>query len=246
MAVTASPGKNGCIYINGYDLSDNFQTFEFGRTAEVFEANSFRSTAKRYVEGLPDSTISGEGIWDPTAGQMDSIIDQALTDGGNHTMIYLPKGDTFGEIGYGTEAIVTDHSVSGDVADVVSTSFEAQPTVGRERLQILAPLSPALTATDVTDTLDAPFGAATSAGAVGYLMVSDVAGSGTIDVIIETDTVTPVATPTTIITFTQVTAANAHERIALDTDVAVERYVRATITISGFTSANVFVGFNRR
>jgi hypothetical protein len=243
MAVTAYAGKNGCVYINGYNLSDNFQSMEFGRTQEVFEANSFRSTAKRFVDGLPDATITGEGLWDPAAGQMDNVVDDALSIGGNHTIIYLPGGDSFGIAGYGTRGIITDHSISGSTDDAVATSFEAQPTVGRERLLVLNPLSPSLTTTTTTSHIDN--GAATASGGAGYLMVTDGTGFGSIDVTIEMDDNSGFASATTLITFTSVTATNAHERIALATDAAVEQYVRAVITFTGVSDANVFVGFHR-
>ncbi len=235
-------GKNACLYLNGYNLSQWFRSVEFTRTKETVDATTFRSRGKRFVGGFPDSTITAEGLWDGDADAIDEVLDAAISSDAQSNWIYLPEGDTLGRPGYGTIAIDTSHSVSGSVDDIVATAIEAQPTVGRERMKILHTLSDE-TATGNDAEVD--HGAAATLGGAGYLQVMEVTGTGSIDVTIESDDTTGFPTAATLITFASVTAARAHERIALDLDASVEQFLRAEWTITGFTNVKFFVGFHR-
>lgn len=239
-------GKNSCVYINGYNLSEFFKSVEFGRTKETVEATTFRARGKRFVGGFPDSSISAEGIWDPQDDAIDEVLDAAIQGDDEDVWLWYPQGESaVGAVGYGTQSISTNHTISGSVDDVIATAIEGQPTVDRERVKSHHP-DGTETATGNGTEVDSGITGGTALGGTAYLHVFEVAGSGTFDVDIEMDDTTGFPSATTLMSFTQVTAARTAERIATATlTTAVEQFTRVAWTITGFTSVRFAVGFHR-
>jgi hypothetical protein len=247
-------GRLMCTYINGFNLSVFFQDVAFGRTKETIDATTARSRAKRFVDGLPDSAISGTGLWDGQAGAIDQVLDKALSGNARSNFIWYPHADTFGKIGYGALCIDTSHDVSGGVEDAVSTAYGAQPTeTGRERLVSLYPgdLALLLAASPFTGSTH-NFGVATALGGAGYLQVFTLDGTGTLDVEIHASDDNFAADDDTIITFTQQSATSGvitttpHQRSELADDFAMKQWTRIEATLTGATRALFAVGLNRR
>jgi hypothetical protein len=107
------------------DISNTLTDVSFPQTVETAETTSFGSSAKTYIVGLTDSTISVSGNWDATVdAHLAAILGQAATV----TFEYGPEGSTSTYIKYSGEAIVTSYEKSGAIGDVVSYSAELQVT----------------------------------------------------------------------------------------------------------------------
>ena len=107
------------------DISNTLTDVSFPQTVETAETTSFGSSAKTYIVGLSDSTLSVSGNFDATVdAHLAGILGQAATV----SFEYGPEGSTNGQVKYTGEAILTSYEKSGAVGDVVSYSAELQIT----------------------------------------------------------------------------------------------------------------------
>lgn len=107
------------------DLSAYLNSIDFPETVDSLETTSFGASAKTFIVGLKDATISASGGFDPTLdAHMNGIYGQSATV----SFEYGPAGSTTGAPKYAGECIVTSYGVSGAVADLVTVSIELQVT----------------------------------------------------------------------------------------------------------------------
>ena len=107
------------------DISNTLTDVSFPQTVETAETTSFGSSAKTYIVGLTDSTISASGNFDATVdAHLAGITGQSATV----SFEYGPEGSTTGQVKYSGEAILTSYEKSGAVGDVVTYSAEFQVT----------------------------------------------------------------------------------------------------------------------
>ena len=106
------------------DISNTLTSVDFPSNIDVAETTAFGATAKSYIVGLEDATISCSGIW-------DSTVDGYLTGGtepASRSFVYGPAGSTVGNVKYTGECILTSYSISNPVGDVVTYSLDLQVT----------------------------------------------------------------------------------------------------------------------
>jgi len=106
------------------NISNTLTSVDFPESQETAETTAFGSSAKSYIVGLSDATISLSGIWDAT---VDGYI-AGGTEPASRSFIYGPAGSTGGNVKYTGEAIVTSYSISNPVGDVVTYSLDLQVT----------------------------------------------------------------------------------------------------------------------
>jgi predicted secreted protein len=107
------------------DISNTLTDVSFPQSVETAETTSFGSSAKTYIVGLSDSTVSVSGNFDATVDtHLAAILGQAATV----SFEYGPEGSTNGQVKYTGEAILTSYEKSGAVGDVVTYSAELQVT----------------------------------------------------------------------------------------------------------------------
>lgn len=104
------------------DISNVVNEVSFPRTVETGETTSFGSSAKTYVVGLTDATISFGGTFDATVdAQLAGIVG---LDG--VAFEYGPEGSTSTRVKYTGSGILTSYEVSAPVGDVVTFSADFQ------------------------------------------------------------------------------------------------------------------------
>lgn len=106
------------------DISAFINNVDFPETTETAETTAFGSTAKSYIVGLTDSTISVSGMWDST---LDGYI-AGGAEPASRSFVFGPAGSTASNIKYTGECIVTSYSISNPVGDVVTFSLDLQVT----------------------------------------------------------------------------------------------------------------------
>lgn len=107
------------------DLSAYLDDVSFPRSIETAETTTFGSSAKSYITGLTDATISLSGKFDATAdGYLAGVVGQAAT----LSFEYGPAGSTGGNVKYEGECILTSYEVGATVGDAVTASVELQVT----------------------------------------------------------------------------------------------------------------------
>lgn len=233
-------GKAACTFLNGYDLSSFFRTFDLANNVETADTTAFRATDRTKIVGLNDGSLSLEGLFDAAAGGSDAVIGP-LVGTGNDTWIVSIAGDTAGLVSYAFQSHITNYTITGAVDDVVATAVENEGRRAPERLINYHALS-AETATGDGTAIDNS--ASTANGGSAYLVVTAGTGFGTFDLIIEESATGSFSgEETTLASFTQVTAANADERITFAG--TVERHLRLSWTIVTATSVTFYAGINR-
>jgi hypothetical protein len=234
-------GKSALVLVNGYDLSAYLKSCSIKQAAAVSEDTGFGSSAKTYLPGLKEGSISAEGYFNGSAGATDPVLKTALGNATASIWLVFPGGAAVGSYGYGQRAINSTYEVTPVVEDVVSCSAEAQRSDTIDRVVSLHALSAETAGGDGTILDDN--GAASTDGAVAYLFVTDFDGTDITVKVQDSSSPTFASDVNDLITFTAVTADNTYERKTAAG--AVDRYMR--ITWSGtFTTATPCVGFSRK
>jgi hypothetical protein len=107
------------------DISNTLTDVTFPQTVETAETTSFGSSAKAYIVGLTDSTVSISGTYDAT---VDAHLAAILGQAASVSFEYGPEGSTSTYVKYSGEAYLTSYEKSGSVGDAVKFSAEFQVT----------------------------------------------------------------------------------------------------------------------
>ena len=125
-------GKSGFFSIDDSgdsvrDISSYLNDISMPRDIETAETTTFgvSGSAKTYITGLTDSTISISGLFDATAdGYLAGILGQTAS----RSFVYGPTGNTASMIKYSGECIMTSYEVSTSVGDAVQATASFQVT----------------------------------------------------------------------------------------------------------------------
>lgn len=123
-------GKNAVFKVDNSggtltNISTYLNNISFPRSVETGETTSFGNSAKTYIVGLSDSTISVDGTWDAT---VDAHLAAVLGQDASLTFEYGPEGSGSGAIKFTGECYLTSFETSSPVADVVKFTAEFQVT----------------------------------------------------------------------------------------------------------------------
>lgn len=113
------------------DISTYLDNVDFPRTVETAETTTFQVTgsAKTYIVGLVDSTISISGKFDNTATSgPDAVLSGIYGQAATVSFEYGPEGGDTGDVKYSGEAILTEYSTGSPVGDVTTFSASFQVT----------------------------------------------------------------------------------------------------------------------
>ena len=226
-------GKNTSVLYNGSDLSSYFNDASMSQDVETAETTAFGDSAKTYITGLKDGTISMSGMFDGQTDAIDAVLTSTLGATAADVATVVPAGlSSTGVATFSAEVRETSYEVSSPVSDVVAANLEVQATGGIDRGVLLAgdsTLSASATSSAVNN------GSSTSNGGVGYLHVTANTrdGASTFKVQDSADGVTYAD----LVTFSSVSAsATGGERVAVTG--TVEQYVQAE-AVPGGSSGSV-------
>jgi hypothetical protein len=227
-------GKGAATLWDQYDLSAFLNSFEGAATADTAEVTTFGSTAKSYVAGQKDATISLGGFFDGAAAAVDEVLAAALAGSSVVTLAAAGAG-AIGNRAQVAQAIHTSYNVTAPVGDAVTITAEAQVSGGLASGVVLANLI-ARTATGNTSAVDNA--ASTSAGAAATFHLT--AFSGT-NVTVKVQHSADNSTWVDLITFAQLTAIGSEYKAATGT---INRYLRVNVA-GTFTSVTFAVACAR-
>jgi len=110
------------------DISQYLTSISFSQEAETSETTTLGSTAKSYIPGLLDATLSIEGVYDPT---VDSTLGGIF--GMTRTFEYYPQGTTTGNPKFTGTCILTSYNpeTAVDEAGTFSAEFQVSGAVTR-------------------------------------------------------------------------------------------------------------------
>lgn len=228
----ASHGKNGRVFVNGYDISTYLNSFGFDWNIGTTEVTSFLSSAKTYITGQADGTSSGEGFWDGAIGAIDEILAEIKRS--EAVWSYYPGDSASGSRGYGFKALRSAYSTQNTLDNAIRFSVASQASGGGENILSIGG-STTKSASGSSTVLDLGASGAGSNGASIYFHATAV--SGTVGVVVEHSTNN--STWTTLATLSNVSAIGAQKVV---TTGAVNRYIRITVTLDAGESITFQAG----
>jgi hypothetical protein len=235
-------GKNVLVFVDQYDFSTYFNDLTASSNVDTAETSAFGTSAKTYVLGLMDGTISLSGMYESTTlTGTDEYFASALAASAKVKVIVALEGHSVGTRAVVMQADDTSYEVAGSLGDLVKTSIEFQSSQGVENGVILSSGS-TITATGNGTSVDNAV--ATTNGGVAYLSVPLNTRNGTVTVKVQQSADN--STFTDLATFTVVSSSTkTSDRVEVTGNVA--RYLRVNYTVAGSTgSATPTVAFSRR
>jgi hypothetical protein len=128
-------GKNAYIQLDNsagtlVALTSIANEISYSLSLDTAETSVFGASAKTYIMGQNDATISISGLFDATnatviEGTIDALIAGTLATA---SLVFGPEGSGVGKKKITCETIVTSYEISAPVGDVVSLSLELQRT----------------------------------------------------------------------------------------------------------------------
>lgn len=114
------------------DISAYAEDISFSQSLETAETTTFGSSAKSYLTGLSDATISVSGKFDATLDATINALQGALSAGTTASVSWAYRANN-GAVAtsnpeYQGEALITSYEVSASVGDVITFSLELQVT----------------------------------------------------------------------------------------------------------------------
>jgi len=237
-------GKNVNIFIDEFDFSTYFNDVSASTSVDTAETSAFGTSAKTYVVGHRDGTVSLSGMFESTTSVgTDQFFANALSSATKIKLIVAPEGHSNGAGAIMLQADDTSYEISSAIADIVQASAEFQSTDAVEHGKILSSGS-TVTATGNGTSVDN--GASTANGGAGFLSVPVNTRNGNITVKIQHSADN--STFADLITFTVVSSTSkTSQRVEVASGTTINRYLRVSYTVAGSTgSATPVVAFTRR
>jgi hypothetical protein len=130
-------GKNSTIKVDNAagtltDISAVVNSVDMPRSVDTAETSHFGTSAKEYIVGLNDSTVTISGLYDPAvdatlSAAVDAVIAGTLATA---TVEYAPNGGPVSATKpkFTFEVIWTAYNTTGGVGDPVGFTLEGQRT----------------------------------------------------------------------------------------------------------------------
>ena len=236
-------GKSAIVLHNDYNLSQYFNDASTSRSIETAETTAFGASAKSYIVGLQDGTISLSGMFDGAANAIDAEMTAIIgTNDGSIVTIAVGGSLAIGERVLSAGGELTSYEVTSPVGDVVSANAEIQVDGGIGNGISLHALS-AETATGSGTSHDGTASSANGGVAQLHVTANTMNNNTTFKVQHSADNSTWADLATFTVVATTVTTA---ERVTVASGTTVNRYLRSNWTASGSGSVTFHINFARR
>ena len=236
-------GKSALVLQNEFDLSSYFNDVSISRSIETAETTAFGASAKAYIVGLIDGTLSLSGMFDGTANAIDAEITDVLGVNAGAVISASVSGvTTIGTRMISTTGKLTSYEVTAPVGDVVSANAEFQADDGVGNAVSLAALG-AITTTTTGISVDNAASSANGGFATLHVTANTMDNSTVCKVQHSADN----STWADLQAFTSVaTTIVTAERIKVANGTTVNRYLRAVATPAGTGSFTYHINFARQ
>lgn len=122
-------GKNSALTLDGVDLSEFLDSVSHTWGADMAETSGLGDSAKSYIPGQRDATLSLSGRFDSTAATgPDAVLGAEVQSDTAVVFAYGPEGSGSGDVRFTGSCYVASYVVSSPVGDVVAFTAELQVT----------------------------------------------------------------------------------------------------------------------
>jgi hypothetical protein len=227
-------GSKAKIYMNGYDVSPFTRSVSQASELDTASVDVMGGTYKQSVTGLLGATLNVSGFVDGAAAGSDVLFGPggAFQTTTKSQVLYIPQGNTGGNMGYGMDAWESTYEVTTDIGDAGTFSAAFQSDVGLDGgMLVHAYQNEAAPGTAPSVSTGWQYGGgATTNGAVGYLMVGSAAAS--LAVTISSATATN-GTYTTHLTFSTTSTPYTWQRSTVAVGTTINQFIRCVWTGTG-------------
>lgn len=217
------------IWLAEYDLSGDLSGTALTLSSELLDNTTFGDTTRSRAGGLKSVALSHEGLWN---GGDDAIDDVLFGKIGvrNALASSAPEGGAVGNVAYFFRAIHGEYSPGATVGAMLrfSVSAEGSDGIGLVRGQLLE--NNTLTSTGAGTGIQ--LGAASAGQSVYAAMHVLSSGTGTLDMVVESDADNTFGSATTRFTFTQASAATSEWATPV-AGAVTDTWYRVSYTIAG-------------
>lgn len=231
--------KNVVALYEGYNWTSNINSCSIDYGVDPQDATTFADTTKINKAGLMTATASFQGFYSTDAVDEPDDILFGHVGGASKLFTVFPEGLTDGNVGFSVPTARTKYSPGASVGEMFA--FEAE---GEADARLIRP-------TILTTSTETATGSGTSrqVGAVGatetlYAILHVTATSGTtqtFDLLLRSDDNSGMTSPTTRVTFSQVTTSVTAQYAAPVVGAITDDWWDASWTISGSTPSFTFV-----
>jgi hypothetical protein len=235
-------GKSTIVLCNEFDLSSFFNEASVSRTVETAETTTFGNSAKTYITGLADGTLSLSGMFDGAASAVDEELTSVLGNNAGMVISVSPVGSlAIGSRVLSLTGKLTSYEISSPVGDVVSASSEFQADEGVGNAVSLHAGSSTTSGSNAS--VDNGSSTATGGFATIHVLANTINNNSVFKVQHSADN----STWADLVTFSTVaTTVKTAERVEVASATTVNRYIRSTFTTSGTGSITYHINFARR
>lgn len=124
----ATAGKVSSLNIATHDFSAYVTSVTFTQGQDVLDTSTFGATGHTYTNGLTDTKMTVNGLWDKTALTGSHTVLQALIGAGSTAFIWGPEGTTTGNVKHSGNLVASSYEESAEVAGLVTFTFQANIT----------------------------------------------------------------------------------------------------------------------
>lgn len=236
-------GKSAQVLHNEFDLSSYFNDASVSRSVETAETTAFGATAKAYITGLTDGTISLSGMFDGAANAIDAEMTDVFGNNDGSVISISPSGvTTIGTRMISATGKLTSYEVSSPVGDVVAANVEFQADAGVGSAVSLHALG-AETATVNSASVDNSASSSNGGFATLHVTVNTMDGNSVFKVQHSSDD----STWADLSTFSTVaTTVISAERKTVANGATVNQYLRAVLTTAATGSITYHINFARQ
>lgn len=112
------------------DISPITNTCDIPRSVATGETTHFGDTAKEFIAGLEDGTVSIAGLFDSVLDATISAMVDSVANGTNANikLEYGPQGSTTGKIKYSLNFVPTNYTITTPVGGVSTFKLDGQRT----------------------------------------------------------------------------------------------------------------------
>lgn len=233
-------GKATGVLLGGYDLTSMLNSIGTPTSLETAEVTPFGSTAKKYIPGLADATVSMSGFFEGDAAATELLLD-AVVDTADSILVSYGRALTVGQDVKFGKVLRTSFEVSSPVGAAVSIAGASQADGGMHTGVVLA--ANQVVTTSPTNGTAHNAGAGTTNGGNATLHVTANTRDGAVTVKVQHSTDDSVWVD--LATFTVVPAAEVTSEVIALPDT-INRYTRALVTLAGSTgSSTITVALSR-
>lgn len=196
--------QNAKLWMGGYDLTGRMNALALNYSADMVEETVLGDDTHIMKGGLKVATMAHEGYFSGGDGDVDDVLFDNMA-AANLPVSIGPTTGADGELAYMLESVLSEYTPGASVGEMLAFSVSAESSsVGLVRGTVMHNATRAASGNGTARQLGA-----VAAGESMFAALHVISGTGTLDVVVQSDDNSGMTSPTSQITFAQATGVGA-------------------------------------